>query len=880
MSNKVNSGSLKSNKSFIGIYRAIVTRCPSYEPDPDNENKIQVCIPSYHGEVDDAKVGSGSNPGVYPWARMCFPVLEISAGSSDSSDATDSGGSDSDEENYGNIDKYIFVGDSRTQQMKTAIKTNTDIWSYKGSEGIDWLKKTGIPNIKSHLKEGAAVISWIGVNDCYSDFNNDNQYAKAYVKYIDGKAKEWKSKNIPVIVLSVGPIDDKYNIYSKHTMSLSIQKYNEYLKANLKVAKYIDISSVEFKTTDGLHYDTDTYKHVYKFVKNLSIFNNSDEDDEEEDKESKKSKKIIKDNEVSAPDNDDEDDSDDSDTSEFKPRTTDDGLDGKYWTTDNPFYPTFGLPNCTCYAWGRAYEITGSRPKLPTGDAGTWVESLNGAYPVSKDNPQLGDVCCWKGGGNGGHVAVIEAISDDGKTATISESAWNGYRFHYGWTISESSNWSYGGGAYTLQGFIHIGDYSGSSSSSSVSLGDSEGSGLSIDPYPKKDEVVWVSFEGGDIRYPIIVGSMTPPKATGSLSSGDGDSIDSGTLAKLAADIIIYEEVGATKIYDSVIGNDNGGLSIGLLGFHNDRARDVIKSIYKIDKSAVPSGLAGKLNNSWDGWIISKDSTDYNNIKTALRSSASKQAQDQMVIDAVQGYIDAAKKLGITDNAALIYAADLHNQGGGGALEMCYNASSKPITLDSLYKGACSTYMGNYMTRRNRVYEKVKKLQSSGKLDNLDDNVNAKGQANKTIAYAKKEIGYKAADHGGQTKFGQWYGTYIGCSSSSFASSAWCAMFTQWCMYKAGVKKSQIAVTASAGRSEWAAKGLYHDKNEKGFKPKTGDLIVYSGGCHVGLVEKYKDGVVHTIEGNTGASPGCVARHEYRLNDSYVMGFNRPKYKN
>ena len=40
----------------------------------------------------------------------------------------------------------------------------------------------------------------------------------------------------------------------------------------------------------------------------------------------------------------------------YEPRLTKSGmLNSIYWYSDtNPFYPTgYGLPNCTCYAWGR-----------------------------------------------------------------------------------------------------------------------------------------------------------------------------------------------------------------------------------------------------------------------------------------------------------------------------------------------------------------------------------------------------------------------------------------------------------------------------------------------------------------------------------------------
>ncbi|MDR1641702.1 MAG: hypothetical protein LBT59_18580, partial [Clostridiales bacterium] len=43
-----------------------------------------------------------------------------------------------------------------------------------------------------------------------------------------------------------------------------------------------------------------------------------------------------------------------------------------YNNSFNPF-PSKGA-NCTWYAWGRAYEITGKRPNLSTGNANSWYD--------------------------------------------------------------------------------------------------------------------------------------------------------------------------------------------------------------------------------------------------------------------------------------------------------------------------------------------------------------------------------------------------------------------------------------------------------------------------------------------------------------------------
>ena len=58
----------------------------------------------------------------------------------------------------------------------------------------------------------------------------------------------------------------------------------------------------------------------------------------------------------------------------FTMRTTMPSTDNEYYYSDkNPFYPAgYGLPNCTAYAYGRVYEITGKKPNLATSNAEDW----------------------------------------------------------------------------------------------------------------------------------------------------------------------------------------------------------------------------------------------------------------------------------------------------------------------------------------------------------------------------------------------------------------------------------------------------------------------------------------------------------------------------
>lgn len=115
------------------------------------------------------------------------------------------------------------------------------------------------------------------------------------------------------------------------------------------------------------------------------------------------------------------------------------------------------LPNCVGYAWGRWYELLGSRPKLSKGNAENWY-NYNDGY-ARGSTPKLGAVICWRKGKAGnsndgaGHVAIVEKINSDGSIVT-SESGYKSYRFKTK-TYKKSNNY-YVGSNYTFQGFIYL----------------------------------------------------------------------------------------------------------------------------------------------------------------------------------------------------------------------------------------------------------------------------------------------------------------------------------------------------------------------------------------------------------------------------------------
>lgn len=138
--------------------------------------------------------------------------------------------------------------------------------------------------------------------------------------------------------------------------------------------------------------------------------------------------------------------------------------DARYYAS-NPFYKSgYGMPNCTCYAYGRAWEILGSKPNLPTGNAGSWwwTNKSSGAYSYGS-TPKLGAIACWdRNDKNKGHVAVVESIS--GNRVTLSESHYSGTLFDNKTMNADGSDYLK---SYRFLGYIYIGDFSPSPSSQS-----------------------------------------------------------------------------------------------------------------------------------------------------------------------------------------------------------------------------------------------------------------------------------------------------------------------------------------------------------------------------------------------------------------------------
>ena len=141
------------------------------------------------------------------------------------------------------------------------------------------------------------------------------------------------------------------------------------------------------------------------------------------------------------------------------------------------------------------------------------------------------------------------------------------------------------------------------------------------------------------------------------------------------------------------------------------------------------------------------------------------------------------------------------------------------------------------------------------------------GGSKKILSVAAMQIG----NSGGQP-YWSWYG---------FGSRVeWCACFVSWCANECGYIDAGIIpkfASCDVGMNWFKNHSLWQTNT---YTPREGDIIFFDWdndglANHVGIVEKVKDGKVHTIEGNSG---DACKKLEYNSGDSRILGYGVPAY--
>lgn len=191
-----------------------------------------------------------------------------------------------------------------------------------------------------------------------------------------------------------------------------------------------------------------------------------------------------------------------------------------------------------------------------------------------------------------------------------------------------------------------------------------------------------------------------------------------------AASSLIFSNEGS---YTSINKNDRGAVSIGVLGWHADRALSLLKTIINANPENALKTLEEELYNEistssdWNYRIFNEAEAE--RVSALLGTQEGVDAQDALAYTDIQSYVKHGISLGITNGKALVYFADLENQMGSGgservAVAAIANAESpEDVTLDDIFNAAMADKTASSSpTRRRNSYNYCVKID----LDNIE----------------------------------------------------------------------------------------------------------------------------------------------------------------
>ncbi|MFJ9616701.1 GH25 family lysozyme [Streptomyces noursei] len=153
------------------------------------------------------------------------------------------------------------------------------------------------------------------------------------------------------------------------------------------------------------------------------------------------------------------------------------------------------------------------------------------------------------------------------------------------------------------------------------------------------------------------------------------------------------------------------------------------------------------------------------------------------------------------------------------------------------------------------------------------------GGAAAIIATAEREVGY----HEGRDASGDWdniqkYSEQVpGLAWSD--GQPWCATFVSWCAMVSGNAALYPRTASCAAGVEW-----FRSIGRFSEYPAIGAQVFYGngGGDHTGIVARFDDTYIYTVEGNAndnGSAEGDGVYEKQRVRrDAYVYGYGYPKF--
>ncbi len=158
---------------------------------------------------------------------------------------------------------YLFVGDSRTVQLKMAVGSTDKAYIAKIGEGYNYFNSTVLPQISSNAGNGTKMIINFGVNDLAN--------AGKYVKLVNNNIDTWINAGMTVYYAAVTPVGNCPTVTNAQIEAFNAKLQTELDPRVIWIDGYTYLQQAGFSTADGLHYSADTYRSLYSYY--MSVIN-------------------------------------------------------------------------------------------------------------------------------------------------------------------------------------------------------------------------------------------------------------------------------------------------------------------------------------------------------------------------------------------------------------------------------------------------------------------------------------------------------------------------------------------------------------------------------------------------------------------------------
>lgn len=250
--------------------------------------------------------------------------------------------------------------------------------------------------------------------------------------------------------------------------------------------------------------------------------------------------------------------------------------------------------------------------------------------------------------------------------------------------------------------------------------------------YPSVLDYVWLMFEGGDIRCPVYMGSLSADiknQESISLKLNTDSSIHTSDESSLGT--MCYKMIASINEYDyNMISNASSSFTrFGILGWKEKSAKDLFTSMRNAGQTTFDLQLSMNsaekfltdLNSSssWSGYKVQNGSNIYNALLSILSGNIGRAYQDSYALTKMNELIGNARSKGLTSQATIMMYVHTSYNGFEDIANYCANKCSGNATLDNYYKyimDRFSSYSNTTKEYRKKAYNYITNLVNSGKI--------------------------------------------------------------------------------------------------------------------------------------------------------------------